>query len=286
MCAVSTDVADHVFSGMILSDLSKRINDALSLSPSVITKWTGHCELSTYGVDELQPVSDPTSIVQTEDQGQMNSCGGHGGSTAIERVEFLETGRQVQLSRMWVYIRGQQIDGIRGDRGMTISAGVRLLQGQGVCTESTYPYPRSYTTNIPSGASEEAEKRKIGSSVRIRTYDQMQTFLGGNMGAVYGGCQWTSAMANPQNGVVERFRPGRGLGHAWAIVALSPRTDSQGRHYVWLANSHSVRYGNRGFAELSPTCCTEMLQHNFTDLVGLSKLTVPVPRVKINWSRT
>lgn len=276
---------EHVFSGMILSEQSKRINDALSLSPSVITQWAGRFDLCCYAADELQPISDPTAIVQTEDQGQMNSCGGHGGSTALERVEFLETGQQVQLSRMWVYVRGQQIDGIRGDRGMTISAGVRVMMSQGVCTEATHPYPRSYTTSIPSGAAEEAKTRTIGASVRIRTYDQMQTFLGGNMGAVYGGCQWTSAMANPRNGVVERFQAGRGGGHAWAMVALSPRVDSQFRHYIWLANSHSVRYGNRGFAEISPVACQEMLQHNFTDLVGISKLQRPVPRVKINWSR-
>lgn len=243
-------------------------------------------DLCVYSLEDLVGTKEPEDLAHAEDQRQVNSCGGHGGTTAFERAYEIQTGVRKQFSRMFLYLRGKAEDGIRGDNGMTISGGVKCLKERGCCTEDTFPYPGRYVESIPSGADEEAALFKLGSSVDVQAQDDpneyAQKFLGHNMGALYNGCAWTSSMANPVNGVIERWTtPGRDGGHAWAYVGLSERTDAKGRHYYWLANSHSVQWGRRGFAEMSPDAYLGMCRHNWTESFGLSKLVIPTAKKKV-----
>lgn len=264
------------FTGLILVEREKSlVRGLVDDTRDAVMAYSG--PLDTYEADELTPVEKPWDIAVTEDQARMNSCGGHGLSTAGERCAG-QRGVLMALSRMWSYLRGKARDNIRGDRGMTIGGGVWVAKNLGICRESVFPYPQSYSEFIPPNAAEDAKNFLIGSASDITAGGQemAQQFLGRNMGALYCGCAWTNNMANPRNGVIESFGFGDGQGgHAWAIVALSPR--KQGNlHYYWLANSHSIRYGNRGFAEVSPDTFEGMLRHRFTEAVGLSEPTVPV----------
>jgi hypothetical protein len=287
---MSTDMtwSENQFTGLILVEREKSIARVHGLIDNTFDAIMSYGDkLDTYEVDELSPIEGPWDLVQTEDQAQMNSCGGHGASTGFERACHCKYGSHEQYSRMYAYIVGQRKNNIRGDTGMTIGGGVEMLK-EGICRESLLPYTGQYFTTIPQAAIDDAKKHRIGSVTDIieNNHEVMQRFLGLNMGAITAGCRWTQNMANPRNGVIESFGSSRGGGHAWAFVALSPRKDSSGRHYYWLANSHGLRWGNRGFAEVSPDCVSAMWQDNFTEMYGLSEPIVPQANPRVKWKST
>lgn len=250
----------------------------------------GGFDLSVYTLDELVRTTDAAELAKPEDQRQVNSCGGHGGTTAFERCYELSTGVRVQFSRMYLYLRGKAQDQIRGDNGMTISGGIKQMREGGICTEALFPYPGRYLENIPAGADAEAKQYLLGSAIDATAdgdpNELAQRYLGHNMGAFYNGCAWTRAMANPVHGVIEEWTtPSRADGgHAWAFVGLSPRQDARGRFYYWLANSHSIQWGNGGFAELSPTAYAAMCAHQWTESFAISNPLVPKRGKKIIWN--
>lgn len=247
-------------------------------------------DLCVYTLDDLRTIEQAEELANTEDQKQVNSCGGHGGTTAFERAYEIDQGVRVQFSRMYLYLRGKAQDGIRGDNGMTISGGVKQLRERGCCLESTFPYPGRYVQSIPTGADAEAAKYKLGAAVDVTASGDVnefaQRFLGHNMGALYNGCSWTDAFSNPVNGVIERWATptSRDGGHAWALVGLSPRQDSRGYHYYWLANSWGVSWGRRGFAELAPEAFAGMCAHRWTEAMALSNPIVPTARKRVTWN--
>lgn len=249
-------------------------------------------DLCVYTIDDLRTIEEAEQLAKNEDQAQMNSCGGHGGTTAFERCYELDQGVRVQFSRLFLYLRGKAQDGIAGDNGMTISGGVKQLATGGCCLEATFPYTGRYSEHVPTGADAEAANYRLGASVDVTAggdpNDVAQRFLGLNMGALYCGCSWTNTWSNPVAGVIERWTQpsNRDGGHAWALVGLSPRKDSRGRFYYWLANSWGVSWGRRGFAELAPEAFAGMCAHRWTEAMALSKPIVPAARKKVIWNLT
>jgi len=180
---------------------------------------------------------DPRVVLHVENQGSVGACQGHSISSCLEWCYIIETGNlNLQLSRAMGYYESQQLDGITGDSGSTISAGVKLATNTGICIESLWPYTGRYNPQRPSNWSEIIENAatyKIGKSVRLTNYDAVRTFLGSGQGAVHLGISWGSGM---NAAVLDRFPPGGG-GHAIGLYALSERLDGSGRPYVWMMNS-------------------------------------------------
>jgi hypothetical protein len=77
--------------------------------------------------------------------------------------------------------------------------------------------------------------------------------------------------------VVETFTAGGG-GHSIAALCLSDRTNSAGEKYSWIANSWGESFGVDGWQEWSPSAVRQMLQHRFTEFVGLSDMPNVKPR--------
>lgn len=84
-------------------------------------------------------------------------------------------------------------------------------------------------------------------------------------------------------GVMERYVSGGG-GHAVCFLGYSARRDSQGRAYLWLANSWSEDWGARGWAEVAPRAVEQMLASSRTTAVGMSDLTTPTVR-RVDWQK-
>jgi len=224
---------------------------------------------------------DPRDIVKVENQGQQGSCQGHSLSSCLEWCYAIATGGTVlQLSRAMAYYETQRLDGIRGDAGSTISGGVRLALSTGVCEEPLWKYPTAYNPNRPANWEEvktNAAKYKAGRAIKIRTYEEYRAFVGSGQGGVHIGIAWGNAMNVP---VVDRFTPGGG-GHAIAGLCLSERVDSQGRPYIWILNSWGVSFGSReepGWQEWSATAVSQMLAHQWTEMIGISDMPDAKPR--------
>ena len=208
----------------------------------------------------------------------VHNCQGHALSSVAEFCCMLAGGDlKLALSRAMGYYETQRVDRIKGDKGSTIMGGVELLTNTGLCEESLWPYPSSYQPQRPSNFSEitaNAGKRKLQNHIRLKSYDAIRTFLGSGQGAITLGISWGRDMAKK---VVEKHATGSG-GHAVGLFACSENKDLKGRPYIWMMNSWSEEFGQKGWSEWSPTAIDQMMKHSHSVFVGCSDMTTPAPR--------
>ena len=223
---------------------------------------------------------DPREVLVTHQQGPVGSCRGHSGSTILEWCYCIATGKvpTVVLSPQFMYIETQRIDGLVGrDVGSTINGGIRLMKETGCCEDRLWPYKARYSTKRPHNwdeVTQNAAMFKITRGDRLRSYDAIRTFLGSGQGGVDCGISWSGAYSRP---VVESYNGGRG-GHAIALPCLSERTDSKGRPYVFMLNSHGESSGRRGWSEWSPNAVEKMTRNSRNVFVGVSDMPNVQPR--------
>lgn len=225
---------------------------------------------------------DPRKWHRIENQSSMGSCQGHALSSVGEMAFIIAIGEVIQFSPMWCYLNTQKIDGLLGsDRGSTISGGAKCAKTVGFVPEEMFPYPRParYHSNIPDELYPEAAKFRIQSHSILTSYEDVFQYLASGQGGVEIGISW--GLQPNREGVVERFNSGGG-GHAVSFLGYSTRKDSQGRNYLWLANSWDTSWGRGGWAEVSPRAVDEMSRHRYTVMIGMSDLTTPEPR-PVDW---
>lgn len=227
---------------------------------------------------------DPRPWHRIENQGSMGSCQGHALSSVCELAYHIATGRVTQFSPLFAYYATQKLDGLLGaDNGSTISGGMKCSKQYGACPLDVMPYPNPvrYTGKIPDGAWPAAEPFKIRSHSICKNYADVFAFLASGQGGVEIGIGWGNMNPNAE-GVIENYSSGAG-GHAVCFLGYSQRKDSQGRQYLWLANSWSENWGKSGWSEVSPKAVDQMGQSSYTVMIGLSDLTAPRVR-PISWA--
>lgn len=241
---------------------------------------TAEGNVPLFGTYEEQRL-DPRELIKIENQGSVGSCQGHSLTSCMEWCYTIATsGQRHQLSRAMGYYETQRIDGISGDRGSTISGGVKLARNTGVCSEPLWTYTGRYQPQRPSNwqaVLDDASKYKIARAVQMKTYEDVRAFLGSMQGGIHIGIAWGNSM---NRAVVESFSPGGG-GHAIAGLCLSERVDSQGKPYIFIANSWGESFGSRqhpGWQEWSPTAISQMLRHQWTEMIGISDMPEAKPR--------
>ena len=222
---------------------------------------------------------DPRKVMKVENQGSVGSCQGHALSSCVELCYYIATSDLTrQLSRQYAYVETQRIDGINGDRGSTISGGIKLATTRGIPQEKLWTYSGRYENKRPANWTEietDAQQHKVGQSYKMETYDGVRTFLGSGQGGISIGISWSGEVDRP---VVNSFSGAGGGGHAIALLGLSERLDSSGRPYVWMMNSWGANWGNAGWAEWAPAAIEQMLRHQYTACFGLSDMPNVKPR--------
>jgi C1A family cysteine protease len=221
---------------------------------------------------------DPRKVMKVENQGSVGSCQGHALSSCVELCYYIATSDLTrQLSRQYAYVETQRIDGINGDRGSTISGGIKLATTRGIPQEKLWTYSGRYENKRPANWTEietDAQQHKVGQSYRMTTYDGVRTFLGSGQGGISIGISWSGEV---DRAIVNSFSGAGGGGHAIALLGLSERLDNSGRPYVWMMNSWGANWGNAGWAEWAPAAIEQMLRHQYTACFGLSDM----PNVKV-----
>lgn len=222
---------------------------------------------------------DARKVMKVEQQGAVGSCQGHAISSCVEMCYYIATNDlSRQLSRAYGYYESQRIDGIKGDRGSTISAGIKLAMSRGIPREELWKYSGRYNNARPANWQEietDAAKHKVGKSYRMTTYDGVRTFLGSGQGGISIGISWGGEMDRP---IVNSFSGSGGGGHAISLLALSERLDNDGRPYVWMMNSWGSNWGNQGWSEWAPRAVEQMLSHRYTACFGVSDMPNVKPR--------
>lgn len=227
-------------------------------------------ELLTYAGSAQAPAEiDPRKWHRQERQAR-NDCQGHSVSSVCESAFVAAVGRVIQFSPHWHYITSQNIDGYKTDGGSTISGGLKAAQKWGCCPLEVCPYPSRYSRTLSQAMYDAAAPYKIGSYAPMRSYADVFAWLVSGQGGINVGCGWGWFGTGS---VMHTWRFANAM-HATAWLGYSPRTDQQGRHYIWEANSG---YPSPGYRELSPDGIDRCLADKYTVAIGMSRLSVPTP---------
>ena len=223
---------------------------------------------------------DAREILKVENQRSQGSCQGHAISSVVELCSCIAISeKSLELSRAMGYYETQRLDRIRGDRGSTISGGVRLALNTGICKEDLWPYPSRYDNDRPDNWNailKSAKRFKAFKSVRIRTWEGLVTFLESGMGAITIGIRWNSS-TNREH--VTDFRGGSGGGHAVIIPQMSKKRLGE----VDVMNSWGTKWGDSGWATWNEKSVRRMLKDRYTVAIGVSDMDNLEPR-KITFS--
>ncbi len=227
----------------------------------------------------------PPSWLRIESQKSTNSCAAHAGTTCAEGIFFAKSGQVEQLCRNYLYIRGQEKCGMRGDVGCTLGGIIAALRDYGVCPESLWPFTGTYQTNIPRGCDDQAKRCRVTHTLDVESmgYEGFRLAIGQNIGTVLMATSWPLRLWDGY--IVEQHQPqGRG-GHALAGMFLSSRLDGNGRPYVWVANSHDVTSGKAGWLLWSPRAIDSLIETSQWGCTGITDMSTPAAR-NVDWTGT
>jgi len=238
--------------------------------PDELQRWARPL---TYGAEEA-PIPeryDPSGWYVVENQKAQGSCQGNALSTGVELLHAREGGNLEQLSRACAYYLSQRIDGIRGDEGSTISAGIKLAETTGICLESDWPYPERYDPRTPPGFMNFV-KYLIANHSPVLSAADMITHIGLH-GPVHIGIIWSEDIDRQaaENGIISRYQPGQG-GHSVEFIGYRLKSwDGRplDRPHGILANSWSTQWGHNGLALVSPQAIDAMINSRYGVFVGL-----------------
>lgn len=168
-------------------------------------------------------------------QGNQNSCGGHGGGaafTAAFNFQFSEAGKKVlEFSPTFLYglVNGGRDNGCRPNQLM------QALESTGICLRSTVGPGQIYKSSFPAAAFEEAKRFRADRQVVINTFEELGTaILKGH--AVHSGIFCGNRFTPDMNGILPDWDGRKVGGHSTAqIGGLEFR---QGRGWgAWTLNS-------------------------------------------------
>lgn len=270
---------------MYPSELHNREKSKRHLVSDELGQWRKIREINVRKVENL-PVFDIT--VEQDHSFIADGIGVHNcqGCSLTECAEYCYPiatgGKVVQLSMMYAYLRSQQMDGINGDRGSTLSGGTKAAR-EGICTNEVGPYPGRYPGWgwITDTMKKDAEKYRLKSVVRITDSDNAKQFIGSGIGIIHIGIGWGGSMSPDSNGCIRSYRGGGGGGHAVVYCGYLPddlvgQRSSKG-YWFLLKNSWGSRWGKSGYAYCDPAVIDQQIRSGGT-FVGRSDMETPTPR--------
>jgi hypothetical protein len=224
-------------------------------------------------------------ILHVENQGNMSSCVGHGGSSGLEALEYIANGGSVQMSRMAMYLLAQRVSGIKGDNGATISGCVKAMLDSGCCEESEFPYPTHYVSDLPQAVIQEAGQHKILGHQKLTTYREVFDWISQGKGPVVFGMTWYQRVADSRGLITPDDLRGRSLGgHCNLFMGYSGDRDSDGELLIDDLNSHGAQWGDGGWAKWTSRAIDALGHDPNTEMIGITDITGFDPQRLVNFS--
>ncbi|CAF0962162.1 unnamed protein product [Didymodactylos carnosus] len=206
-----------------------------------------------HSIVQLPPIVDLRRDCTTvENQEQINSCVGNALAGAYEYLIKKETGKQVDISRLFIYfnareLRSQQIR----DEGCYISDAIQTLKRTGVCKEYFWPYDIANVNTKPSShAYKEASPYTVNDREGIRleaNLQQMKQSLAEGYPFAFGLMTYDSFAQSSHNGghvlMPSQMDKQRGpAGHCMLAVGYN---DMHKKFIV--RNSYGTQWGDKGY---------------------------------------
>jgi len=194
---------------------------------------------------DLRPICPPVV-----DQGQLGSCTANA-IGAAHRFDQIKQKAKIQFepSRLFIYYNERVIEGtVKSDAGAEIRDGIKTLNIQGACTETTWPYVISKFKTKPTikAYTEGLLHQSVKYQAVTQTLDQMKGTLASGFPFVYGFTVYSSfeSVSVAKTGIVPIPLKNESVlgGHAVLCVGY----DDTKQWFITM-NSWGASWGDKGY---------------------------------------
>jgi C1A family cysteine protease len=188
------------------------------------------------------------SMPAVYDQGQLGSCTGNAIAAAMEYERDRQGLSDFVPSRLFIYYNERALEGtVSSDSGAVIRDGIKVVNREGVCPETLWPYDIGvFTVKPPKRCYVAAEKDKAVQYEAIQTLGDLKDAIASNLAVVFGFTVYQSfeSQSVAQTGVMPMRQPGEAPVGGHAVVAVGY---SDPKSHVIVRNSWGPSWGDRGY---------------------------------------
>jgi C1A family cysteine protease len=188
------------------------------------------------------------SMPPVYDQGQLGSCTGNAIAGAMEYERDRQGLSDFVPARLFIYYNERALEGtVSSDSGAVIRDGIKVVNKDGVCPESLWPYDIGvFAVKPPKRCYVAAVTDRAVQYLAIQTLGDLKDAVCSNLAVVFGFTVYESfqSPAVAQTGVMPMPKPGEATvgGHAVMAVGYS---DPKGQ--VIVRNSWGASWGDAGY---------------------------------------
>jgi len=188
------------------------------------------------------------SMPPVYDQGQLGSCTGNAIAAAMEYERDRQGLSDFTPSRLFVYYNERALEGtVSSDSGAVIRDGIKVVNSDGVCPESLWPYDIGmFAVKPPKRCFVAAETDKAVQYEAIQTLGDLKDAIASNLSVVFGFTVYESfeSHAVAQSGVMPMPKTGEATVGGHAVVAVGY---SDSKNQVIVRNSWGASWGDGGY---------------------------------------
>jgi C1A family cysteine protease len=188
------------------------------------------------------------SMPPVYDQGQLGSCTGNAIAAAMEYERDRQGSSDFIPSRLFIYYNERALEGtVSSDSGAVIRDGIKVVNTQGVCPETLWPYDIGmFAVKPPQRCYVAATKDKAVQYESIQTLGDLKDAIASNLSVVFGFTVYESfeSQAVAQTGVMPMPKKSESVVGGHAVLAVGY---SDAKSQVIVRNSWGPSWGDQGY---------------------------------------
>jgi C1A family cysteine protease len=192
---------------------------------------------------DLRPAMPPVY-----DQGQLGSCTGNAIAAAMEYERDQQQLPDFIPSRLFIYYNERFLEGtVSSDSGAVIRDGIKVVNSEGACPESLWPYDIGmFTVKPPKRCYVAARTDRAVRYEAIQTLGDLKDAIASKLAVVFGFTVYESfeSQAVAEKGVMPMPKPHEATVGGHAVVAVGY---SDSKKHVIVRNSWGASWGDHGY---------------------------------------